>query len=149
MISENISSGNMTMNEEEFTRENIEKNKQIKLVDSDVEAGLDLFSYIHCESTDSELLKRCRGVVFKGDQVVMKGFPYTYELNEEDFKKVQDNFRKIDSEHTKFSIDISDLEHVFINKEKQVFFEEPVKIPKKTLKQKLLSWFVSGKSSVK
>lgn len=72
-----------------------------------------------------------------------------YELNEEDFKKVQDNFRKIDSEHTRFSIDISDLEHVFINKEKQVFFEEPVKVPKKTLKQKILSWFESRKSSVK
>ena len=100
MISENISSGNMTMNEEEFTRENIEKNKQIKLVDSDVEAGLDLFSYIHCESTDSELLKRCRGVVFKGDQVVMKGFPYTYELNEED--NVPEIREKIDMENCSF-----------------------------------------------
>jgi len=72
-----------------------------------------------------------------------------YELNEEDFKKVQNNFRKIDSGHTRFSIDISGLEHVFINEEKQVFFEDPIKTPKKTLKQKLLSWFESGKSSVK
>ena len=37
-----------------------------------------------------------------------------YELNEEDFKKVQNNFRKIDHGHKRFSVDISGLEHVFI-----------------------------------
>lgn len=99
MTSENISTGNITI-DEEFTRENIEKNKQIKLVDSDIEAGLDLFSYIHCESTDSELIKSCRGVVFKGNQVVMKGFPYTYELNEED--NVPEIRNKIDMENCSF-----------------------------------------------
>ena len=30
-----------------------------------------------------------------------------YELNDDDFKKVQSNFRKIDNQHKKFSIDIS------------------------------------------
>ena len=38
-----------------------------------------------------------------------------YELDEEDFKKVQENFRKIDHSHKRFSIDISGVEHVFIH----------------------------------
>jgi hypothetical protein len=37
-----------------------------------------------------------------------------YELNDNDFSKVQTNFRKIDHQHKKFSVDISGLEHVFI-----------------------------------
>ena len=91
MTSETISNGNMT-NDEEFTRENIEKNKQIKMVDSDAETGLSLFSYIHCEQTDSEMIKRCRGVVYHNDQLIMKGFPYTYEFGEKDnLQEIKDN----------------------------------------------------------
>ena len=40
-----------------------------------------------------------------------------YELNEEDFKTVQENFRRIDHSHKRFSIDISGVEHVFIHEE--------------------------------
>ena len=91
MTSETISNGNIT-NEEEFTRENIEKNKQIKMVDTDPETGLSLFSYIHCSPTDSDLIKRCRGVVYKDDQLIMKGFPYTYEFCEkENLQEIKDN----------------------------------------------------------
>ena len=91
MTSETISNGNI-INEEEFTRENIEKNKQIKMVDTDAETGLSLFSYIHCDPTDSELIKRCRGVVYKDDQLIMKGFPYTYEFSEkENLQQIKDN----------------------------------------------------------
>jgi hypothetical protein len=76
-----------------------------------------------------------------------------YELNNEDFKKVQGHFRKIDQEHKRFSVDMSGLEHVFIHEdfvnesmsEKEVI-ETP---PKKTVKQKILSWLKSGGSSVK
>ena len=38
-------------------------------------------------------------------------------MNDEDFKKVQSNFRKIDNQHKKFSIDISGVQHVFIHEE--------------------------------
>ena len=62
-----------------------QNNKQIKLVDSDPETVLDVFSYINCGQNDSELIKSCRGVVFKGDQLIMKGFPYTYDPEEDDF----------------------------------------------------------------
>ncbi len=48
-----------------------------------------------------------------------KLFPYgktliVFELDEEDFKKVQKNFRKIDHTHKKFTVDISGVEVVFI-----------------------------------
>ena len=67
---------------QEFSRSVIDSmNKQVKLVDSD--NGLDLFCYIRCESTDSDILKKCRGVVFNKETVVMNGFPYTYEYTED------------------------------------------------------------------
>ena len=86
-----------------------------------------------------------------------------YELNDEDFKKVQTNFRKIDHQHQRFSIDISGLEHVFIHEESTIKLEETknetpkieVEITKtkkqnfsKFIKSKILSWFESGRSSV-
>lgn len=69
-----------------------------------------------------------------------------YELTDEDFKKVQSNFRKIDNQHKKFSIDISGVQHVFIHEEiqnqKYENIVENIKVkPKKTIRQKLLSWF--------
>lgn len=69
-----------------------------------------------------------------------------YELNDEDFKKVQNNFRKIDNQHKKFSIDISGVQHVFIHEEiaNQKYdnvVEEPKVEPKKTIREKLLSFF--------
>ena len=73
-----------------------------------------------------------------------------YELNETDFKKVQTNFRKIDSQNNRFSIDISGLEHVFIleNSIQQIEPEsKPVEV-KKTKFEKLLSFFKSGSRSV-
>lgn len=72
-----------------------------------------------------------------------------YELNEETFKKVQSNFRKIDSNFNRFSVDMSGTEHVFINKDYVEPINEPIVKYKKTLKQKILSWFKSGGISVK
>ena len=82
-----------------------------------------------------------------------------YELKDDDFKKVQENFRKIDHVHKRFSIDISGLEHVFIHEDfqEEVKQEEPKKeeevkkndSPVGNLKNKISSWFVSSGSSVK
>jgi len=85
-----------TMNSE-FTRENIEKlEKNIKIVDTDTDAGIDLFCYVHCESTDSDILKQSRGVVFHGDKLVMKGFPFTYEYTiDNNLKNIQDDILPI------------------------------------------------------
>jgi hypothetical protein len=73
-----------------------------------------------------------------------------YELDEENYKKVQQNFRKIDHYHNKFSLDISGLEHVFVLENAfDEAKEEPKKEePKKTLVKKLLSLFKSGSGSV-
>lgn len=86
-----------------------------------------------------------------------------YELDDQDFKKVQTNFRQIDHQHHRFSIDISGLEHVFIHEDSTLKLEETTnEIPKpevgivepkkesptKTFKNKILSWFKSGRSSV-
>lgn len=69
-----------------------------------------------------------------------------YELNDDDFKKVQNNFRKIDNQHKKFSIDISGVQHVFIheeitNQKYNNIVEEPKVEPKKTIREKLISFF--------
>ena len=77
-----------------FSRTLIESmNKQVRLVDSD--NGLDLFCYIKCESTDSDTLKKCRGVVFNGDKIIMNGFPYTYEQTEDHAEKIIENIGSI------------------------------------------------------
>lgn len=76
-----------------------------------------------------------------------------FELNDEDFKKVQSNFRKIDRGHKKFSIDMSGVEHVFIHEESVDYsFEEPKKeepIKKTGPLKKFLSRFIGGGPSVK
>jgi hypothetical protein len=78
----------------ELSRNVIESmSKQVRLVDSD--NGLDLFCYIRCDSKDSELLKKCRGVVFNGDKIVMNGFPYTYESTEENKEQITSNLESV------------------------------------------------------
>jgi len=37
-----------------------------------------------------------------------------FQLNNEDFKKVQNNFREIDKGHKQFKIDISGVEFIFL-----------------------------------
>ena len=80
-----------------LSRDIIEENKKIKLVDSDETTGLDLFCYTSCDVSDNELVKRCRGVVFNKDELVMKGFPYTVDVSSSDresdvLSKLRDNF---------------------------------------------------------
>lgn len=76
-----------------------------------------------------------------------------FELNDIDFKKVQNNFRKIDRGHKKFSIDMSGVEHVFIHEDSVDYsFEEPKKeepIKKISPLKKFLSRFIGGGPSVK
>ena len=37
-----------------------------------------------------------------------------FDLKEEDFKKVQNNFREVDRNHKQFKIDISGIEFIFL-----------------------------------
>lgn len=47
------------------------------------------------------------------------------ELKKEDFKKIQGNFRRIDHTHSKFSINISGVDFVFIDESEITSIEEP------------------------
>jgi hypothetical protein len=72
-----------------FNRANVESlGNHVHLVDSDEENKLDMFCYVKCDERDNELLKQCRGVVFNGDDIVMKAFPYTYEFDHTDLKGI-------------------------------------------------------------
>lgn len=91
--------------------------------------------------------------MFKDGKVIC-----VYELNNEDFKKVQRNFREVDQQYKKFSIDISGLEHVFIhedynyidkNTEENKIEPELKKGFISNIRLKLSSWFKSGRSPVK
>ena len=64
-----------------LTREKIQgQSGKIRLADSDDESKLDLFCYNKCDNTENQLVKNCRGVVFNGDDIVVRGFPYTEEF---------------------------------------------------------------------
>ena len=71
-------------------------------------------------------------------------FPYgksviVFELGEKDFKEVQKNFREIDKNFTKFKVDISDVEVIFIleNSYDEKPNEEPV-VKKEGLVKRLI-----------
>ena len=74
-----------------------------------------------------------------------------FELNDEDFKKVQKNFRKIDHGHKKFSIDMSGVEHVFIHEDSVMFPIEEPKEPKKVESpwKRFLSRLKGGRPPIK
>ena len=60
-----------------------------------------------------------------------------FELPENDFREVQKNFREIDRDFTKFKIDISGVEVIFVlenSYEEQTPIEEPIAVKKE-------SWF--------
>lgn len=82
--------------ETELSRNSIEKlGSRVKLTDKDETAGLELFCYIRCESTDSNLLRECRGVVFHGEDLVLRAFPYTIEFSHTDEKSVEKYLRPV------------------------------------------------------
>ena len=64
--------------------------ENIRLVDTDEENKLDLFCYVKCTDTDNDLIKKCRGVVFTDQTLVMKAFPYTLEYNNSETDKIND-----------------------------------------------------------
>lgn len=70
-----------------LTRSAIEANPNIRLVDADIENDIQLFCYDTCDDNSDEIVKLSRGVVFSGDQLILRGFPYTYEYTEKDNKE--------------------------------------------------------------
>lgn len=75
----------------EFTRENIESlGNVIRITDQNEDDKLDLFCYASCSNSDSFFTKQCRGVVFCGNKVVMKTFPYTDEFVSNQFEEIKE-----------------------------------------------------------
>ena len=65
-----------------FTRDAVvEQGEKVRIVDADEDTGLELFCYNRCGNEDSEFIKGCRGLVFNGEKLVLKGFSYTDEYN--------------------------------------------------------------------
>lgn len=92
---ENISTNNTEINETkyEFTRKAIENlGNRIRITDT-TPNGLELFCYNSCGPNDSSLIRRCRGVVFNGDDIVMHAFPYTIEFSSTEKKKIEENIQ--------------------------------------------------------
>ena len=67
------------LNKLEFTRSNIESlSSKINKFDS-YDNGLDLFCYVNCKNSDHDFIKKCHGVVFNNDKLILNSFPYTTE----------------------------------------------------------------------
>lgn len=68
------------------------------LVDKDVDTGLDLFCYSKCDKNSSAIVQQYRGLVFHGNDLVVKNFPYNPEYGTNDLEEIssiiQDNFSK-------------------------------------------------------
>lgn len=68
----------------ELTREMVDvlvKADKIRETDSDKDAGLQLFCNTRGNPSEAGLERECRGVVFKGDTLILKAFPYPIETD--------------------------------------------------------------------
>jgi hypothetical protein len=65
-----------------FSKQCVETLPQVIQTDSD--DNLELYCYTSCSMEDSEIVKQSRGVVFHGDELVLKAYPYTDEYEVED-----------------------------------------------------------------
>ena len=74
-----------------LTRESIMAlGNRVRLSDSDPDAGLDLYCYNRCTNDDCRLVRDCRGIIFNGTNIVLKGFPYTYEFADDNTQKLSE-----------------------------------------------------------
>jgi hypothetical protein len=89
----------------------------------------------------------CQNLFPKGNIVMV------FELDDEDFTKVQQNFREIDHYYKKFTINLSEVQLVFIHKDfltLETLNQEEKKPEPKGLVSKIKKLFSkSGKSSIK
>lgn len=74
---------------------NVVSNEKIRLVDKDEETNLELYCYIKCQNDEEEFVKECRGLVFSGNDLIMKAFPYTYEYSHDDKEIIDKKLEKI------------------------------------------------------
>jgi len=73
------------------------QDKKLRITDVDPENGLELICYEDCNDDSDEVIKSCRGIVFNGNDILMKVFPYTTEIRVDDSKILNklDNIKNI------------------------------------------------------
>lgn len=78
-----MTSTESTPSSQKLTREFVASlEPQVRMVDSD--GDVQLYCYTTCSESDPEHIKACRGIVFEGDTIVLKPFPYTPEYTVHD-----------------------------------------------------------------
>ena len=79
------------IDEDDFTRSSIENfGHQIKLYDRDEKENLDLFCYVDCNNNDTKTVKKCRGLIYNGDKLIMNAFPFTPDYDCKDIQEYKD-----------------------------------------------------------
>jgi len=82
----------------ELTREYInEKGTQIRLTDSD--SDLSMFSYISCNEECDDITKKCRGVIFQGEKLLVPSLGWTPEYTITDQEKITTLIQNTDNLH--------------------------------------------------
>ena len=62
----------------------------IRKCETDPDTGLDLFCYSECNNDSEEWIKKCRGIVFHNDKVIMSSLPFTEEYVPDTFNRQTD-----------------------------------------------------------
>ena len=88
-----IEKTNIQIDDTDFSRASIESlGNQVRVFDHDETNNLDLISYVSCDLTDNNSIKKSRGLVYNGDKLVLKSFPYTPEYNCLDVDTIKNAF---------------------------------------------------------
>ena len=79
-----------------FTRATVDTlGDRVRMTDKD--GSLEMFCYDDCTAEDSDLLQQCRGVVFDGEKIVLKAFPFTKEYGHSQVEEVTAALADFDS----------------------------------------------------
>lgn len=70
-----------------LTLSDIKATSGVELLDKD--ENLELYSYQTCTEMDSDVKKYCRGLVFKGEKLVLASFPFTLDLKDTETERVK------------------------------------------------------------
>ena len=76
----------------------------IKMTDKDEESGLVNYCYNYCSSSDDDVVKATRGVVFDGETVVSRSFGYTPEYSDSDETELRELFTEENCRLTRFFV---------------------------------------------
>ena len=72
-----------------LSKEKIKSSKTILCCDTEESLGIEVYCYTECSNSSEEIIKRSRGLVYKGDKLIFEGLPYTdeYPLQDPDLQE--------------------------------------------------------------